>query len=48
MTFVFKMMIEMENIKAPIAEAGETWYNPDLAATYEHIATHGAQDFYDG
>lgn len=33
---------------APVAEVGALWHNPDLAATYEHIAAHGADDFYTG
>ena len=32
----------------PVAEVGEKWYNPDLAATYEHIVENGVEEFYQG
>jgi Cu/Zn superoxide dismutase len=34
--------------KKPIADPGENWYNPDLAATYELLSERGASEFYSG
>ena len=34
--------------RKPVADPGENWYNPDLAATYELLSEHGADEFYQG
>ena len=34
--------------RKPVADPGENWYNPDLAATYELLGETGAEEFYEG